>query len=111
MRHSSRFEGGEDLTTMGASWFVSYCYYEFIDPAHNNWLKVKTWRNRVSVYESTKVCKTNSGEPLHKFYLKQIVYMDDNNLNKNSLDLSAKEIKAMVQKLLEKDLNRQSSNF
>ena len=41
-RHSFAFEGGEDLTTMGATWFVSYCYYDKIDPTHKNWKKVET---------------------------------------------------------------------
>ena len=31
--HNFSFEGGEILTGMGASWFVSYAYYEKVDPA------------------------------------------------------------------------------
>ena len=31
--HAFNFEGGEDLTAMGATWFVSYSYYEYIDKA------------------------------------------------------------------------------
>ncbi len=29
--HNFSFEGGEILTGMGASWFVSYAYYQHID--------------------------------------------------------------------------------
>lgn len=35
-RHCFNFEGGEDLTTMGASWFVSYAYYCNVGSSHQN---------------------------------------------------------------------------
>lgn len=34
--HNFAFEGGEILTGIGASWFVSYAYYETVDPSHRN---------------------------------------------------------------------------
>ena len=37
--HNFAFEGGEILTGMGASWFVSYAYYEKVDPTHKNWAR------------------------------------------------------------------------
>jgi hypothetical protein len=30
-RNAFNFEGGEELVTMGASWFVSYSYYCYRD--------------------------------------------------------------------------------
>ena len=36
-RHTFSFLGGEDLTTMGATWFVSYAYYKYVDSSHKNW--------------------------------------------------------------------------
>ena len=45
-RHVFLFNGGGLLTSMGASWFVSYCYYEYIDKTHQNWTCVKNAANR-----------------------------------------------------------------
>ncbi len=93
-RHSFNFDGGDELTTMGASWFVSYSYYRLIDNRHDNWRTVKTAGNRASVYERTKY--------LHKFWLTKILEMEDSKLNKNSLKLSAFQIKQMANQLLPK---------
>ena len=35
--HNFSFEGGEILTGMGASWFVSYAYYEKVDTSNPDW--------------------------------------------------------------------------
>lgn len=45
--HNFAFEGGEILTGMGASWFVSYAYYKTVDPSHKNWAKVPTTQTRI----------------------------------------------------------------
>ena len=91
-RHVFSFNGGELLTSMGASWFVSYCYYEYIDKTHQNWNIVKTAANRKSVYLRTR--------QYHKNWLKEILKMNDGNLNRNSLNLKAPQIKQMVSGLL-----------
>lgn len=39
--HNFNFEGGDILTGMGASWFVSYAYYEKIDRTHRNWIELQ----------------------------------------------------------------------
>ena len=93
-RHTFSFEGGDDLTTMGATWFVSYCYYNHIDSSHRNWEKVSTASSRASVYSRTS--------HYHKFWLTEILKMSDANLNKNSLNLDAFEIKRMTKELLKK---------
>ena len=41
--HNFSFEGGEYLRKIGASWFVSYCYYLNIDQSHKNWASVSTY--------------------------------------------------------------------
>ncbi|WP_288585089.1 hypothetical protein [uncultured Treponema sp.] len=91
-RHVFSFNGGELLTTIGACWFVSYCYYEYIDKTHQNWKIVKTAANRKSVYLRTR--------QYHKNWLKEISKMDDRNLNRNSLKLKASQIKQMESDLL-----------
>jgi len=93
-RHIFNFEGGDDLTTMGASWFVSYSYYCYKDKSHTNWQKIKTENSRISVFNRTG--------KYHKFWLGKILEMNDCNLNKNKIGLDAKEIKKMVNLLLKK---------
>lgn len=93
-RHVFSFEGGEDLTTMGACWFVSYCYYKNLDSNHKNWDRVSTASNRMSVYSSTK--------HYHKYWLSEVLKMSDVNLNKNTLGLSGYEVRKMASELLKK---------
>lgn len=92
-RHIFSFDGGKELTSMTASWFVSYCYYEHIDREHKNWQTVSTATNRMSVYK-----RTNN---YHTYWLKKVLQMNEYNLNKNTIKLSGTEIKNMAAKLLE----------
>ena len=92
-RHIFNFLGGDELTTMGAAWFVSYCWFQNIDHTHLNWSKVSTYKNRISVYENTK--------QYHTFYLIQIALMNEKKLNKNTIDLSGFEVLEMAKKLSE----------
>ncbi len=92
MSHAFSFEGGEYLTVMGATWFVSYCYYNHINKAHKNWNLVKTSSSRASVYGRTK--------NYHKFWLTEILKMDDSKLNSNTICLNASETKRMAKELL-----------
>lgn len=91
-RHPFNFDGGEDLTTMGATWFVSYMWYSVMDPAHKNWKHVSTYKNRISTYEHTK--------HYHVYWLKKVLEMDVNNLNKNTIGLNGHNVIAMAGKLL-----------
>ena len=72
-RHVFSFNGGELLTSMGASWFVSYCYYEYIDKTHQNWNIVKTAANRKSVYLRTR--------NFHKGWLNEILKIISSSIN------------------------------
>ena len=92
--HNFPFEGGEILTGMGASWFVSYAYYEKVDPTHRNWAKVSTTQPRISKY--------NKGRPYHKVWLQEVLTMNPTNLNKNTIGLEAEQTKAMAKAILEK---------
>ena len=91
-QHTFTFQGGRDLTTMGACWFVSYCYYKKIKPSHLNWRKPSTYKNRICVFKKT--------ENMHKYYLERVLEMDITNLNKNQMDLNGIRIKEMAAELL-----------
>jgi hypothetical protein len=90
--HPFNFAGGEDLATMGASWFVSYHYHGTIDPSHENWRTVPTYKNRISVFNRTK--------EYHLFWLEQVLNMNDDNLEKNEIGLTGSQIKQMARALL-----------
>ena len=60
MRHISSFEGGEYLSSMGASWFVSY-------------------DQRISLYKRT--------DKYHIKWLEEVCNMQDDKLNTNTLGL------------------------
>jgi hypothetical protein len=91
-RHSFNFDGGNYLTRIGASWFISYSFYCYKDKSHMNWQKVSTYKFRISVFNRTK--------NYHKFWYGKILEMDNHNLNRNEIDLDAIEIKNMTKKLL-----------
>ena len=92
--HSFSFEGGEILSKMGASWFVSYAYYEKVDVTHKNWDKVSTTASRISRY--------NEGRKYHKLWLQEVLVMNPINLNRNTLGLDASQIKTMAKAVLTK---------
>ena len=90
--HNFNFEGGEYLTQIGATWFVSYCYFKNVNKSHENWKKISTAANRISVYSRT--------ENYHKYWLQKIVCMDKERLNTNKIGLDANQTIAMAQELL-----------
>lgn len=90
--HNFNFEGGEILTGMGATWFVSYAYYENIDKNHRNWERVSTAQSRLSRY--------NKSKQYHKTWLQEVVVMNPVNLNRNTLGLNATQTIEMAQELL-----------
>jgi hypothetical protein len=75
-RHIFSFEGGGLLTTIGATFLVSYLYNQNIDSAHNNWAKIRTQRSRISTI--------NRSENYHRNWLNHIGSMSEANLNKNT---------------------------
>lgn len=94
-RHTFSFEGGEQLTTIGASFLVSYLYHRYVDSTHNNWASIKTQKSRISTINRT--------ESYHKDWLKHIESMSNANLNKNTLGLDGvivKEMARTIQKAL-----------
>ncbi len=94
-RHTFNFDGGEKLTTMGAVWFVSYCWYNKVDKTHLNWKNISTYTTRISVYRIT--------EAYHNYWLEKIIQMNENNLNKNTIGLKGHEVINMAKKLLKRN--------
>ena len=93
--HPFNFAGGEELSHMGATWFVSYAYYCSINSQHTSWNKVQTALGRISIFNKTR--------KYHIFWLNQVLYMKDSRLNTNSLRVSACETKKMARELLSKN--------
>ncbi|MEQ1660675.1 MAG: hypothetical protein ABL896_18065, partial [Hylemonella sp.] len=91
-RHIFAFPGGEQLTTIGASFFVSYLYFRHVDETHSNWQSVRTKNSRIRTL-------ANSSE-YHRAWLERIEQMSDAKLRRNSLGLEGATIKKMAQKIL-----------
>lgn len=91
-RHTFSFEGGEQLTTIGATFFVSYLYYRHVDSTHRNWEPIKTKTSRINTI--------NSSERYHRAWLERIGDMNDANLCKNTLGLDGKTVKVMARAVL-----------
>ena len=98
-RHSFKFEGGDDLTTMGASWFISYLYYITIDSEHRNWEKPKTKDRRISVFIRSQCYSTSKGLPMHRHYVEQVCSMSPLMLSKNKIGISGEKVLEMAGKL------------
>lgn len=110
MPHPFNFSGGKELSKMGASWFVSYCYDNLVPGSSNNWSLVKTAPSRSSVYHKTEFwatdgnvvfrCKTQAElnalmvanpliERLFRFWMRQIINsMKSKKINQNSIGLN-----------------------
>ena len=82
----------EKLNKMGKSWFVSYCYYQRIDPNHMNWSRTSTVKMRIAFYASSY--------DFHKQYLEKILRVNDVGLNRNTIGLTGGQIRTMAQELL-----------
>ena len=91
-RHAYKFNGGEELTTMGAAWFVSYYWYNAVDKEHKNWQCVSTYRERISAFNRTK--------HFHEYWLEQITKMNERNLDKNAIKLKGSDVINMAMSLL-----------
>lgn len=91
--HGFSFAGGEILTEIGATWFVSYAYFERIDKTHNNWERVNTKYYRITNY--------HKGTKYHRDWLVEVLSMNPDALNKNTIGIEANQTKKMAKILLE----------
>ncbi len=87
-RHTFSFEGGDQLTTIGATFFVSYLYCLHVDSSHRNWESIKTKKSRISTL--------NRSEGYHRAWLNHIGNMSEANLNRNTLGLDGSAVKKMA---------------
>ena len=94
MNNAFSFAGGEELSSIGTSWFVFYFYYLEIDKNHKNWKKVFTYQNRISTFNNTN--------NYHKSWLTEICNMEESRLEKNTIGLSGFEVQDMAEKILAK---------
>lgn len=92
-QHGFSFEGGDVLDKMGAAWFVSYAYSLRKDPTHKNWSRIATTKMRVAFFEKAL--------PYHRFWLYKILHMDDKRLNRNTIGITAAQVKKMAHELLD----------
>ena len=90
--HEFNFDGSEYLAKIGATWFVSYYYFKHQDKNHLNWENITTTRFRISVY--------NNNKNYHKYWMEQVLNMNDKLLNTNEIGLDASETKRMARELL-----------
>lgn len=86
--HAFAFYGGELLNKMGAAWFVSYAYHEHVDATHENWNRTATASGRIRRYNNTF--------SYHRYWLDKVMTMNDQNLAKNTIGLTPREIKDMA---------------
>jgi hypothetical protein len=91
-RHAFNFPGGEQLTTIGASFFISYLYSQYVDPAHSGWTSIGTKAARIRTITRSK--------QHHRAWLEQVSQMNETNLSRNTMGLRGENIKAMAQALL-----------
>lgn len=87
-RHTFSFDGGDKLTTIGASFFVSYLYHLHVDSTHKNWASIKTQHSRISTI--------NNSTRYYRAWLLHVQNMSDTNLNRNTLGLKGSDIKKMA---------------
>ena len=101
--HNFSFAGGDILSKMGATWFVSYAYYDRVDRSHRNWDRVSTAVSRTSRYIA--------GVSYHKGWLQEVLVMKDENLSKNTIGLDAWQVKAMAKEILDNWKSKQVHLF
>lgn len=93
-KHSFNFNGGNTLSKIGASWFVSYSYYLLVDMHHLNWNYCNTVKMRKSFFSSS--------HKYHSYWLKQVLQMNPAKLTSNLLCLKGEEVINMANKIIQK---------
>lgn len=88
MAHDFAFVGGDVLSKIGATWFVSFAYYEIVDPSHRNWSLVKTSATRQSTFRHSR--------EYHRVWLEQVARMNPSLLDRNTIGVAAHDCKAMA---------------
>lgn len=98
--HEFNFEGGELLTPIGAAWFVSFAYHEYVDKNHVNWKNPKY--SPLSVQSRTN--NYNRSKQYHMGWLYEVLKMQQLDRQKNFCGLHSTKIKEMAAEVLLKML-------
>jgi hypothetical protein len=93
-RHTFAFDGGEILTTIGATFFVSYLYNRYVDATHHNWDAIAT--------KSSRISNISRSTHYHRYWLERVSSMNEANLNKNTLGLSGSQVIEMAKAVLDR---------
>lgn len=92
MRHGFEFAGGDMLTTIGVTWFVSFAYCESVDRSHRNWERVTTAANRKATFERSR--------EYHRLWLEEVAHMNPKQLSRNTIGVAPSDCKAMARDVL-----------
>jgi hypothetical protein len=93
-RHTFSFNGGDLLTSIGVTFFISYLYYLQFDRTHRNWESVATRQSRISTIDRSK--------QYHQEWLERVDSMSEAKLNTNSLGLKGSAVKMMARAIIKK---------
>lgn len=91
-KHDYNFAGGQYLTKIASSWFVSYMYHLKIDKKHISWQNVSNSTDRIKKY--------NKHVRYHIQWLQEIVKMSPKKLSTNKIGLNGTKVIEMAEKLL-----------
>ena len=91
-KYAFNFDGGEELATIGATWFVSYAYHCYVDKTHMTWERVKTFETRKSTFYANA--------EYHQYWLQQVLHMDNDRLSTNKIGVDGIDVKRMAREVL-----------
>ena len=100
--HDFNFEGGEILSKIGAAWFVSYAYYNYVDNKHSAWKNSKF--SDLSVQSRTS--NYNKSERYHIKWLSEVLNMQQLDKHGNYCGLQSTQIQKMAAEILLKVLSK-----
>jgi len=100
--HDFNFEGGEILSKIGAAWFVSFSYFNYVDHKHLAWKNPKF--SDLSVQQRTN--NYNKSKQYHVIWLNEVLDMKQLDKHKNICGLHSTKIKEMADAILLKILNQ-----
>ncbi|WP_308602517.1 hypothetical protein [uncultured Fibrobacter sp.] len=111
-KHAYNFTGGDYLKSMGAAWFVGFCYARYMDSTYNKWAYgkesgLKLRRKKFSEIELKSLSnfpgyeqESSCGQmPIVEFFLRKVLEMQK--LDKSKIDETPAAIKQYAKKLLD----------
>lgn len=90
--HNFNFDGGEVLARIGATFFVAYLFYLYVDPTYLLWRNILT--------SNIRIRRINLSRNYHIYWLHRVLEMNDLLLERNHLGLMGPDIKEKAQQIL-----------